>query len=68
MQLTETHLHLGIGPAGHLNNHVEDGLLLVGEQRDVVPWRDELAVLLNVDTVLEGVGGANAAGGVCHFG
>jgi hypothetical protein len=66
-QLKKTHLHLGIGPAGHLNNHVEDGLLLVGIEGNVVPWRDELAVLLNEDTVLESVGRANPAGGVSHF-
>jgi hypothetical protein len=67
-QLGDTHLHLGIGPAGHLNNHVEDGLLLVGIERNVVPWRDELPVLLNEDTVLERVGRADSAGGVGHFG
>lgn len=67
-QLGPTHLHLRVGPAGHLNNHVEDGLLLVGVERDVVPWRDELAVLLDVDAVLEGVGSANLAGGVRHGG
>lgn len=67
-QLQHTHLHLCVGPAGHLNNHVEDRLLLVGIQRDVVPWRDELAVLLNEDAVLERVGRADSAGGVGHFG
>lgn len=67
-QLGSTHLHLRVSPAGHLNDHVEDGLLLVGVERDVVPWRDELAVLLDVDAVLKGVGGANLAGGVRHGG
>jgi hypothetical protein len=33
-----------------------------------VPWRDELTVLLDEDAVLEGVGRANLAGGVCHVG
>jgi hypothetical protein len=28
-------LHLGVGPSGNLNNHVEDGLGLVGEEGDV---------------------------------
>jgi hypothetical protein len=66
--LETTHLHLGIGPAGHLNDHVEDRLLLVGVEGDVVPWRDELAVLLDEDAVLERVGGGNLAGGVRHGG
>jgi hypothetical protein len=29
-------LHLCIGPAGNLNNHVEDAVVLVGEEGDVV--------------------------------
>jgi hypothetical protein len=65
-QLQPTHLHLRIGPAGHLNDHVENRLLLVGVERDVVPWRNELAVLLNVDAVLERVGRLNLAGSVRH--
>ena len=28
-------LHLGVGPSGNLNDHVEDGLGLVGEEWDV---------------------------------
>ena len=67
-QLGSTHLHLRVGPAGHLNNHVEDGLLLVGVERDVVPWRNELAVLLDEDAVLERVGRGNLTGGVRHGG
>ena len=31
-----TNLHLSIGPAGHLNDHVEDSLLLVGIERNIV--------------------------------
>lgn len=30
-------LHLGVGPAGDLDDHVEDTSILVGEQGDVVP-------------------------------
>jgi hypothetical protein len=56
-----THLHLRIGPAGHLNYHVEDRLLLIGIERDVVERRDGLAILLDVDAVLERVRGANSA-------
>ena len=57
-----TYLHLSIGPSWHLNNHVEDGLLLIGIQRDVVERRARLAILLDVDAVLEGVGGVDLAG------
>jgi len=28
-------LHLGVGPSGNLNDHVEDGLGIVGEEGDV---------------------------------
>ena len=59
-----THLHLCVGPAGHLDNHVEDGLLLVGVQRDIVEGRDGHPILLDVDAVLKSVGGANLAGRV----
>ena len=59
-----TYLHLSVGPSWHLNNHVEDGLLLVGIQRDVVERRAGLAILLDVDAVLEGVGGVDLAGSV----
>lgn len=52
------HLHLGIGPAGDLDDHVEDRLLLVGVQGDIVEGRDGDAILLDVYPVLEGVGRA----------
>ena len=45
-------LHLGVGPAGDLNNHVEDPVVLVGEEGDVVEGRDDLAILLDVHAVL----------------
>jgi hypothetical protein len=61
-----THLHLRVGPAGNLDNHVEDRLLLVGVERDVVPWRNELAVLLDEDAVLERVGRGHFADSVRH--
>lgn len=57
-----SHLHLRIGPARDLNDHVEDGLLLIGIQRDVVEGRDGDAILLDVDAVLEGVRRADLAG------
>lgn len=63
-----THFHLRIRPARHLDDHVEDRLLLVGVQRDVVEGRDGHTILLDEDAVLEGVGGANLAGGVLALG
>ena len=62
------YLLLGVGPAGDLNDHVEDGLLLVGIEGDIVEGRDGLAILLDVDTVLQGVGLADLANGVRHGG
>lgn len=59
-----TYLELGIGPSRNLNNHVQDGLLLVGVEGDIVEGRDGLAILLDVDAVLEGVGSRNLADGV----
>ena len=66
--LWRPYLLLGVGPAGDLNDHVEDGLLLVGIEGDVVEGRDGLAILLNVNTVLQGVGLADLADGVGHGG
>jgi hypothetical protein len=66
--LPSTYLHLGIGPAGHLDDHVEDRLLLIGIEGNVVPWRNQLAVLLDEDAVLERVRRSDLAGGVCHAG
>lgn len=58
-----THLLLGVGPAGDLDDHVQDGLLLVGVERDVVEGRDGHAILLDVDAVLKGVRSADLARG-----
>jgi hypothetical protein len=59
-----TYLELGIGPSRNLNNHVQDGLLLVGIERNIMERRNGLAILLDVDSVLEGVGSRNLADGV----
>jgi hypothetical protein len=59
-----THLHLRIRPAGDLDDHVEDRLLLIGIEGDVVEGRDGDAILLDEDAVLEGVGSADLAGSV----
>ena len=44
--------HLGVGPTGNLDDHVEDAIGLVGKQRNVVPRRDDLSLLLSEHTVL----------------
>lgn len=59
-----TNLLLCVGPAGNLNDHVEDGLLLVGVQRDVVEWRDRNAIFLDEDAVFKSVRSADLADGV----
>jgi len=59
-----TDLLLGVGPARNLNNHVEDGLLVVGVEWDIVERRAWLAVLLNVGAVLESVRSSDAADAV----
>lgn len=61
-----TYLKLSIGPSWNLNNHVENGLLLIGIQRNVVERGDDLGdsltihirVLVDVDLVALGVGSA----------
>lgn len=65
-QAWETNLELGIGPAGDLDDHVQDALLLVGVQGDVVEGGDGDAILLNVDAVLQSVGSRDLADGVGH--
>ena len=60
----QTNLLLGIGPAGNLDDHVENGLLLVGVQGNVMEGRDDLVALLNVDAMVEGVLGRNLADGI----
>lgn len=61
-QLTRfAHLQFGICPTRDLDNHVENGLLLVGVQRNVVEGRDGDAILLNVGSELAGVESSNLA-------
>ena len=48
------YLHLRVSPAGNLDDHVEDAIVLVGEERDIVERRYDRLVggLFNEDTVL----------------
>lgn len=58
------HLHLRIGPSWHLNNHVENGLLRIGIQRDIMEGRHRFAILLDKHAILEGIRRADAPGRV----
>jgi hypothetical protein len=60
----KTYLKFSIGPARNLNNHVQDGLLLVGIEGDIVEGGDWNAILLDIDSVLEGVGSSDLADAV----
>ena len=62
------YLLLGVGPARNLDDHVQDGLLLVGVEGNVVEGRDGDAILLDVDTVLQRVRLSDLADSVRHFG
>jgi len=44
-------LHLGVRPAGNFDDHVEDAIVLICEERDVVERGDDRAILFYVDTV-----------------
>lgn len=62
------YLLLGVGPAGNLNDHVENSLLSIGVERDIVERRDGLAILLDVHPVVQGEGLADLADSVGHCG
>jgi hypothetical protein len=55
IRMVPTYLHLAIGPSWDLNDHVQDGLLLIGVQGDIVERRDGYAILLDVDAVLQSI-------------
>ena len=44
-------LHLGVGPAGDLDDHVENTIVLVGKEGDVVEGRHDSTILLDEDSV-----------------
>lgn len=44
-------LHLGVGPSGDLDDHVQDAIVEICEERDVVEGRDDVAVVLDVHAV-----------------
>ena len=44
----------GVGPTGDLDNHVEDAIGLVGEERNVVEGRDYSSVAFSIDAMFWG--------------
>ena len=44
--------HLGVGPTGNLDDHVEDAIVLVGKKWNVVPRGNDSAVSLDVHSVI----------------
>ena len=63
-----SYLLLGVGPARDLDNHVEDGLLVIGVEGDIVEGRDRDTILLDVYPVLQGVGLADFSRDERHCG
>lgn len=44
--------HLGVGPAGDLDDHVEDAIVPVGEKRDVVEGGNDLTISFDEHSVI----------------
>lgn len=45
-------LHLCVGPAGDLDDHVEDAIVPVSEERDVMEGGDDVSILFDEDAML----------------
>ena len=45
-------LHFCVGPAGDFDDHIENAMILVGEEGDVVEGGDDGTILLDEDTML----------------
>jgi len=62
-------LHLSVRPARDLYDHVEDTIALIYEEWDVMEGRDDVAIVLEVHAMWEGVRGVDESGTVrrgCH--
>jgi len=55
-------LKLGVGPAGNLDDHVEDAIALIGKKRDVVEGGEDGSVLFSIDAMFEGIGSTDDTG------
>lgn len=64
--LVRKYLELGVGPSRDLDDHVQNGLLRIGIERDVVEGRDGDTVFLEVHAVLQSVGRRHLASAVSH--
>lgn len=47
--MEETNLKFNILPPRHLDDHIKHPIPLIGEQWDVVPWRNQLVAETDVD-------------------
>jgi len=67
-QLFFRDLHLGVSPSRHLDDHVQDTVVLIGKKRDVVERGENSSTLFDVNTVLESVGCAHETSSIlsCH--
>lgn len=63
----DTNLHLSIGPAWDLNNHVEDSMLFISVERNIMEGRDRVSIFLDEDSVFQGVRSTNLSDAVTHF-
>lgn len=45
------YLHLSVRPAWYFDNHVQNTIVLVGEEGDIVPGGDDICALLSKDAV-----------------
>ena len=64
----DSYLLLGVGPARDLDNHVQNGLLVIGVKGDIVEGGDRNAILLDVYPVFQGVGLADFSRDEGHCG
>jgi len=59
-------LHLRVRPAGDLDDHVEDAIVLISEEWDVVERRHDTAVVLHINSVFKRVLRSNQTRGELH--
>jgi hypothetical protein len=43
--------HLCVGPAGYLDDHVQDSIVTICEEGDIVKGRDDIPVLFDEDSM-----------------
>lgn len=45
-------LHLGVGPARNLYDHVEDAIVLISKERNVMEGGNDRAILLDINAMI----------------